>query len=240
MLSSMSAGQRRHCSCPEPACVKPRPTTLRSGKRREPGQPWRVRTMQHLSPAQFRQRHHGQQGVLEREKRQRQADAVRDQDQTRGAMHPEHRHPRARDTYFDDFLGVLVSRRDDDAVATREDLLCPAARKEGILNRERAARHQRLRARQDRGTNPRWRRYDGPTPAVAGSKGSLVDRVMAVTEIDATAGPSATTVPCPGGATGCCRSRPHRHTRAILPMQSATLPGGGSRTGVSTGGSRIG
>ena len=49
-------------------------------------------------------------------------------------MHPERRRLGSWDIDLDDFLGVLVPGRYRDAVATREDLFRPPARKQGIFD----------------------------------------------------------------------------------------------------------
>jgi len=77
-------------------------------------------------------------------------------------MHPEGRHFHIVDVDLDDLLGILIPGRDRDAVATRSQLLCPAARHEGILNRERVARHQCTAEGWDRDTGSLPPRHETP------------------------------------------------------------------------------
>ncbi len=127
-----------------------------------------------------------------------------------GTMHPEHRCFCTGNVDLDDLLGIFVSGRYDNAVATREDLLRPAARNEGIFDRERMARHQSTAAGRHCGTGFPRQRQEGPKQVILDSKGALIDRLMPAAAFNVTARVTATMVQRQSQATEDCRWQPHQ------------------------------
>lgn len=152
-------------------------------------------------------------------------------------MHPERRHLHAVDVDLNDLLGVLIPGRDRDVVATRSQLLCPAARHEGILNRERMARHQCTAEGWDRNTGSLPPRHETPkdcNPDIMEDASTSILSRMRGLDTDVTAAISATRAQGQTQAEGGSPRKPLQCKAAVLPsMPSSNSLGATSRTSVS-------